>query len=102
MRAVGVRRGRVVLQIVLESLGLTLIGTVSGLGLGLVTARYLNAILSDFPGLPSAFHFFLFQPAAAWRALGLLVMAGVLAGMYPAWRASALPIAATLRREAIA
>jgi putative ABC transport system permease protein len=102
MRAVGVRRSRVVSQIVLESLGLSLTGTLLGLGLGLVTARYLNAILSDFPGLPSAFHFFLFQPIAAWRALGLLVTAGVLAGLYPAWRASALPIAATLRREAIA
>jgi putative ABC transport system permease protein len=102
MRAVGVRRSRVVMQIVLESLGLSVAGTVLGLGLGLVTARYLNAILSDFPGLPSAFHFFLFQPVAAWRALGLLVTAGVLAGLYPAWRASALPIAATLRREAIA
>jgi len=34
--------------------------------------------------------------------LGLLVAAGVLAGIYPAWRAASLPIAATLRREAVA
>jgi len=102
MRAIGVQRRRVVLQIVLEALCLTLAGTVLGLGLGLETARYLDAILSDFPGLPTAFHFFLFQPVAAWRALALLVAAGVLAGAYPAWWASALPIAATLRREAVA
>jgi putative ABC transport system permease protein len=102
MRAIGVQRIRVVIQIVLEALALALTGTVLGLGLGLVTARYLNSILSDFPGLPTAFHFFLFQPVAAWRALGLLVGAGVLAGAYPAWRAAALPIAATLRREAVA
>ncbi len=101
MRAIGVRRVRVVIQIVLEALVLALSGTALGLGLGLVTARYLNAILSDFPGLPAAFHFFLFQPVDAWRTLALLVTAGVLAGAYPAWRASALPIAATLRREAI-
>jgi putative ABC transport system permease protein len=101
MRAIGVQRTRVVTQIVLEALCLALAGTVLGLGLGLLTARYLNAILSDFPGLPTAFHFFLFQPVAAWRALGLLVGAGVLAGAYPAWRASSLPIAATLRREAV-
>lgn len=102
MRAIGVRRARIVTQIVLESLGLSLTGTLLGLGLGLVTARYLNAILSDFPGLPAAFHFFLFQPVAAWRTLGLLVLAGVLAGAYPAWRASCQPIAETLRQEAIA
>jgi putative ABC transport system permease protein len=101
MRAIGVRRGRVVIQIVLEALTLSLTGTLLGLALGLVTGRYLNGILSDFPGLPTAFHFFLFQPVAAWRALGLLVCAGVLAGAYPAWRASTLPIAATLRREAV-
>ena len=101
MRAIGVRRARVVIQIVLEALVLSTAGTVLGLALGLVTGRYLNGILSDFPGLPTAFHFFLFQPVAAWRALGLLVAAGVLAGAYPAWRASTLPIAATLRREAV-
>lgn len=102
MRAIGVRRGRIVQQIVLEGVTLSLIGAVAGLGLGLVTAHYLNAILSDFPGLPAAFHFFLFQPAAAARSLGLLVVAGILAGVYPAWRAASLPIAGTLRREAIA
>lgn len=101
MRAIGVRRVRVVIQIVLEALALALAGTGLGLALGLVTARYLNAILSDFPGLPTAFHFFLFQPVDAWRALVLLVIAGVLAGAYPAWRAAALPIATTLRREAV-
>ncbi len=74
MRAIGVRRGRIVQQIVLEGVALSLIGALGGLGLGLVTARYLNAILSDFPGLPSTFHFFLFQPVAAVRSLGLLVV----------------------------
>jgi putative ABC transport system permease protein len=102
MRAIGVRRSRVVVLIVIEGLCLTSAGTVLGLGLGLATAHFLNGILSDFPGLPTAFHFFLFQPVAAWRALGLLIGAGVLAAAYPSWRASALPIAATLRREAIA
>lgn len=102
MRAIGVRRAHVVVQIVAEGLCLTWLGTVVGLGLGLVTAHYLNAILSDFPGLPTAFHFFVFQPQSAWRALGLLGFAALLAAAYPAWRAAALPIAATLRREAVA
>jgi putative ABC transport system permease protein len=102
MRAIGVSRAHVVQQIVAEGLATTFIGAVLGLGLGLLTARYLNSILSAFPGLPMAIDFFLFQPRAAWLALGLLIVSGIAAGIYPAWRAASLPIAESLRREAIA
>ena len=73
-----------------------------GLALGLVTGRWLNGILKAFPGLPATIDFFLFQPRAAVVALGLLVVAGLAAGAYPAWRAASLPIARTLREEAVA
>ena len=102
MRAIGVSKAHVVQQIMIEGVVISVAGAVLGLGLGLVTARYLNAILSAFPGLPMAIDFFLFQPRAAWSALGLLVVSGIGAGIYPAWRASSLPIAESLRREAIA
>jgi putative ABC transport system permease protein len=102
MRAIGVSRSHVVEQIVLEGIAISFAGAVLGLALGLVTARYLNAILSAFPGLPMAIDFFLFQPKAAWSALGLLIASGIGAGIYPAWRAASLPIAESLRREAIA
>ena len=102
MRAIGISRAHVVQQIVVEGVAISLAGAVLGLGLGLVTARYLNTILSAFPGLPMAIDFFLFQPRAAWSALGLLVVSGIGAGIYPAWRAASLPIAESLRREAIA
>ncbi len=102
MRAIGVSRAHVVQQIVIEGVAISLVGAIIGLGLGLVTARYLNSILSAFPGLPMAIDFFLFQPRAAWSALGLLVASGIVAGIYPAWRAASLPIADSLRREAIA
>jgi putative ABC transport system permease protein len=101
LRAIGVTRARIVRRIATESLVLMLVGGVMGLGLGLITARYLNSILATFPGLPAAIDFFLFEPSSAWRALGLLVVAGVLAGIYPAARAARLPIAETLREEAI-
>jgi putative ABC transport system permease protein len=101
LRAIGVSRRHVVEQIVVEGCALTVSGTLLGLALGLVTARYLNAILSDFPGLPGSFAFFVFRARDAWVALGLLVAAGVLAGVYPSWRAASLPIAATLREEAV-
>jgi putative ABC transport system permease protein len=102
MRAIGVSRVHVVQQIVLEGTALSVTGAVLGTGLGLITARYLNTILSRFPGLPAAIDFFLFQPRAAWTAIALLTGCGVLAGLYPAWRAASLPLASTLREEAVA
>ncbi len=101
MRAIGVARERIVAQIVIEGIAIMVIGALGGLGLGLITARYLNSILASFPGLPAAIDFFLFQPRDAWSALGLLTGAGILAGVYPSWRGASLPIAVTLREEAI-
>jgi len=101
MRAIGVLRSHVVHQIVIEGIGLSLTGAAVGLILGVFTARWLNSILRGFPGLPDAIDFFLFQPNSAFRALALLVAAGIAAGAYPAWRAASLPISATLREEAV-
>ncbi|MBA2707412.1 MAG: ABC transporter permease [Gemmatimonadaceae bacterium] len=102
MRALGVSRAHVVQQIVLEGVAISVAGAIAGLALGLVTAQYLNGILSSFPGLPVAIDFFLFQPRSAWTALGLLTLSGILAGVYPSFRAASLPIATTLREDAIA
>jgi putative ABC transport system permease protein len=101
MRAIGVHRWRIVAQIVLESAALMLVAAPLGLALGLVTGRYLNSILARFPGLPERVDFFLFQPSAALTALGLLALSGVLAGVYPSWRGASLPIATTMRQEAV-
>jgi putative ABC transport system permease protein len=102
MRAIGISRVHVVQQVVLEGVAISLMGAVAGLFLGLATGRYLNGILSSFPGLPEAIDFFLFQPKSAWTALGLLALSGIAAGVYPSFRAASLPIATTLRQEAIA
>jgi putative ABC transport system permease protein len=101
MRAIGVARSRVVQQIVLEGSAIMIVGAIAGLGLGLITARYLNSILASFPGLPAAIDFFKFEPRDAWTALGMLVAAGILAGVYPSWRGASRPIATTLREEAV-
>jgi putative ABC transport system permease protein len=101
MRAIGVSRSHVVHQIVIEGIGLSFTGAAAGLILGVFTARWLNSILRGFPGLPDAIDFFLFQPNSAFRALALLMVCGIAAGIYPAWRAASLPISATLREEAV-
>ncbi len=100
LRAIGIARARITAQVMIEGMALMLAGSVGGLALGLVTARYLNAILSTFPGLPAAIDFFLFQPRAAWTALAMLAVAGVAASAWPAWRGASLPLARTLREEA--
>ena len=100
LRAIGLGRATIVRQVLAEGIALTAIGSILGVLLGLATARYLDAILTSFPGLPAAFPFFV--PRAdtlTWAALVLLVT-GSLAGLYPAWLAARAPIAATLRAEA--
>ena len=101
LRAIGTQRLGVLQQVFLEGLMLTSAGIVGGLALGLVTAQWLNGILRDFPGLPSAFDFFVWSPDAGWRALVLLLTSGTLAGLLPAWRAASIPIARALREDAI-
>jgi putative ABC transport system permease protein len=100
LRAIGVSRRTVVLQVVAEGTALTLLGAALGVLLGLLTARRLDAILTSFPGLPAAISFFVPEPAALASAAAVLLTAGALAGLYPAWLAARAPIAATLRAEA--
>jgi len=100
LRAIGVARTSIVRGIMAEGAALTLIGGVLGVGLGTVTARYLDRILTSFPGLPAAISFFVPNPASLGVAAGVLLATGVIAGAYPAFIAARAPIAATLRTEA--
>ncbi|MEO8226781.1 MAG: FtsX-like permease family protein [Gemmatimonadota bacterium] len=100
LRAIGVSRGRVIRQVLVEGAALTVLGAAAGIALGLVTAQYLDAILTSFPGLPAAFSFFVPRARAIAQAAAVLLATGCLAGLYPAWLAARAPIAATLRAEA--
>jgi putative ABC transport system permease protein len=100
LRAIGVSRATVVAQVLAEGTALTVLGAALGILLGLVTAEYLDAILTSFPGLPAAFSFFVPRADTLSFAALVLLVTGSLAGLYPAWLASRAPIAATLRAEA--
>jgi putative ABC transport system permease protein len=100
LRAIGIGRRTVVRQVMIEGAALTLMGSALGVLLGLGTARYLDGILTSFPGLPAAFSFFVPRPENLATAAVVLLFTGVLAGLYPAWLAARAPIAATLRAEA--
>ncbi|MGH7593064.1 MAG: FtsX-like permease family protein, partial [Gemmatimonadales bacterium] len=101
LRAIGIARSSVIRQIVLEGLLLTMLGGWLGTGLGLVTARWLDAILTSFPGLPAAISFFVPDARQLSTAAITLLATGILAGVLPAWRAASAPIAATLRSDAL-
>jgi putative ABC transport system permease protein len=100
LRAIGVSRATIVRQVLAEGTVLIVIGAALGILLGLLTARYLDAILTSFPGLPATFSFFVPRADTLGRAGVILVLTGSVAGLYPAWLASRAPIAATLRDEA--
>jgi putative ABC transport system permease protein len=102
LRAIGVPQAGVLHQIMLEGLMLGLAGITLGLGLGLVTARWLNTILRDFPGLPADLDFFVWSGEAAWKSLAMLLVAATVAGAIPAWRAARVRVAQALREEAVA
>jgi putative ABC transport system permease protein len=88
-KALGARRGRVLMQFVFEAVLLAFTGGVIGVllaGAGTLLARFL-----DFPA-----------EVPMWAvALGLAASSGIglLAGIYPAWRASRLDPAVALRIE---
>ena len=100
LRAIGIARSTVVRQVFIEGTVLTVVGAALGIVLGLATARYLDSILTSFPGLPAAFSFFVPRREHLATAAAVLLVTGSLAGLYPAWLAARAPIAATLRSEA--
>jgi putative ABC transport system permease protein len=99
LRAIGVARSRIVRDVLTEGVALTAIGGALGAALGTATARYLDAILTSFPGLPAALSFFVAEPRSITVAAAVLGLTGAAAGLCPAWLASRAPIAATLRAE---
>ena len=100
LRAIGVSRVTIVRQVAAEGTVMTVVGAALGVGLGLLTARRLDAILTSFPGLPAAFSFFVPRLDTLRTAAIVLLLTGSLAGLYPAWLAARTPIARTLREEA--
>ncbi len=101
LRAIGVARVSVVRHVLTQGFALTAMGGVAGLALGLATARWLDAILTSFPGLPASISFFVADVRPLAAAAGTLLVTGALAGVPAAWRAMHAPVAATLRSDAL-
>jgi len=88
--AVGARRRDVLLQFLVEAMVMSLIGGLIGVGVGLMTARTLTAVL-DWPTDISV--------ATLASAFGIAAVIGIVFGYYPARRASRLDPIDSLRYE---
>jgi putative ABC transport system permease protein len=99
LRAIGLRRRRLVALVILEGFLIVLLSLPVTFGAGRLIAFWLDGILRSAPSIPVDLHFFVLTPRAALRTLALLLVSGTLAGTYPAWLVSRLRIAPTLHRE---
>jgi putative ABC transport system permease protein len=90
-RAIGAKRSDIISQFLLEAATLTGIGGVIGIALGFLISLLLNVLL---PSLPS-------QVPMIWVAVGFSVSVaiGLIAGIYPAFKASRLDPIEALRYE---
>jgi predicted permease len=96
--AMGAGRGEIMVQMLAEALLLAAAGGVAGIATGVIT---LKLLLAQFGGDTPSYSFTagLESPVLLF-SLGLSVVTGLLFGLYPAWEASRVSLAGTLKDEA--
>jgi len=82
-------------QFIVEGLGLTLLSGMLGFVGGIVLCRLINVL-----PMPARFSGMIITPGTAMIAVVALAIVGILAALYPAARAAALPPVESLRYEA--
>lgn len=92
-RVVGARARHLLGEVVLETAVIGFIGGLLGFGLGAALVAYINSTAGT-----SGFHLDL-TPELAVGSIGFAVALGVVAGLYPAWRAIRIKPVNVLREE---
>jgi putative ABC transport system permease protein len=89
-KAIGAKRGNILLQFLVEAATLTGLGGIVGIIFGAVIGLIITSLLD-----------WAYYLSPAWTVIGLVVSAstGILAGLYPAWRAARVDPIVALRYE---
>jgi putative ABC transport system permease protein len=99
--ALGATRARTLRRFLLESLVIGLVGGLIGLALGMLLAKLISLVGIPMPPPPGMGRGFTGQIRVTWGlaadALALALVTTLLAGIYPAWKASRMTIVDALR-----
>jgi putative ABC transport system permease protein len=90
-KALGARRGTILIQFLIEAVSICLIGGTIGLGLAFGLFVLIGAFFPNFP--------MQFSPSLVVMALIVSVITGIISGFAPAWQASRLNPIEALRYE---
>jgi putative ABC transport system permease protein len=93
-RALGWRRRQVLVMVLGEALVLGVVGGVVGVGVGLGLTRLVTLIPGLFGSIDPVY-----PPELFFQALAVAGAAGLVGGLYPAWRAAKMHPAGALRYE---
>ncbi|MET0088562.1 MAG: FtsX-like permease family protein [Candidatus Thiodiazotropha sp.] len=107
MVAIGTNRRQVFMMLLLEAVLLILIGAILGYLVGSLIVMSLADSGIDLTGYANAFEFFYMDPiihpqltrASALKILTATLAAALLAGLYPAWKATRLSLSQALRTQ---
>jgi len=99
MRAIGASRSQIIGLITTEALLLTSVGSLVGIVFALIAGRGIENVVKQFVPLAPAEPLLSMNATTLLQCVGTGVIAGVLAGLYPAWRASRFHPAEALKAE---
>ena len=95
-RALGASRGQVFLQHLIECLVVGGLGGALGVASSILVLRWVESLVRFDEQGP---RFFVLQPEMVAAGLGLALAAGLIAGVYPAWRICSVAPAAHLKQQ---
>jgi putative ABC transport system permease protein len=89
-RAIGAKRKQIITQFLIETVVLSTLGGIVGLGLGI----FISLVITLTAGMPTAV-----RPLWVMLPLFISIVIGIGAGLYPAWRAAEVDPIIALRHE---